>query len=49
MKNTKILSIALLSSVLLSSCIKEAYHDSYLPADKKQGDRIEGPRQGILC
>ncbi len=36
MKNTKILSIALLSSVLLSSCIKEAYHDSYLPADKKQ-------------
>ena len=36
MKNTKILSLALLSSVLLSSCIKEAYHDSYLPADKKQ-------------
>lgn len=36
MKNTKILLIALLSSVLLSSCIKEAYHDSYLTADKKQ-------------
>ncbi|MDE6140941.1 MAG: RagB/SusD family nutrient uptake outer membrane protein [Alistipes sp.] len=35
MKTTKIILAALLSSAVATSCIKEAYHDSYLGADRK--------------
>ncbi len=35
MKTTKIILAALLSSAVVTSCIKEAYHDSYLTKDRK--------------
>lgn len=36
MKSTKIILAALLSSVVVTSCIKDAHHDSYLGADRKE-------------
>lgn len=35
MKTTKIILAALLSSAVVTSCIKEAHHDSYLTKDRK--------------
>lgn len=35
MKTTKIILAALLSSAVVTSCIKEAYHDTYLTKDRK--------------